>query len=274
MLVTPPNFVPFDAQPGRVATLRRFVFRGSDVLVGETGALPDETVIGTYGASLSEPEDVGALGDVGYVVHFVPSTAEPPRGYRFQGIRSLWSLWDEPQVAVAVRAFQLQNWARTHRFCGACGAATERIPNERGIKCPACGFCAYPRISPAMMVLITRGDAMLLASNVNFPPNRYSALAGFLEIGENIEDAVHREVMEEVGLRVKNLRYFASQSWPFPHSLMIAFNAEYESGDIRVDPNEIRHAQWFGPNDPLPDLPPHLSIARALVDSHLARWSI
>jgi NAD+ diphosphatase len=121
-------------------------------------------------------------------------------------------------------------------------------------------------------VLIKKDEKVLLARNVTFPPNRYSALAGFLEIGESIEEAVHREVFEEVGLRVHNLQYVASQAWPFPHSLMIAFTAEYLSGEIVTQPEEIADAKWFGPRDELPDLPPRLSIAKVLLDSVISRW--
>lgn len=168
-----------------------------------------------------------------------------------------------------MQASQLLEWVRTHRWCGACGVPTVRVPGERAMQCPRCGLRNYPRISPAMMVLVTRGHELLLASNVNFPPGRYSALAGFLEAGESVEAAIHREVAEEVGIQVHRPRYFGSQSWPFPHSLMIAFTAEWLAGDIHVDPTEIRDARWFTP-DTLPDLPPaNVSISRALVE-HVA----
>jgi NAD+ diphosphatase len=121
-----------------------------------------------------------------------------------------------------------------------------------------------------MMALVTKGDAILLARNVAVPAGgRMSALAGFLDPGESVEDAVHREVFEEVGLFVKELRYFGSQSWPFPGSLMVAFTAEYSSGEIKVDPNEIAEARWFGPGDKLPELPPAQSISRALIEANL-----
>jgi NAD+ diphosphatase len=171
-------------------------------------------------------------------------------------------------LAVAGRAFQIAEWARTHRFCGVCGAPMQLVAGERAMKC-ACGHQAYPRISPAMMVLVKKGPAILLARNANFPPGRMSALAGFVEPGESIEDAVHREVFEEVGLKVKDLRYFASQSWPFPHSLMIAFTAEYAGGDITLHDNEIAEARFFGPDDTLPTLSPTQSISRALIDANL-----
>ncbi|MGZ5104875.1 MAG: NAD(+) diphosphatase, partial [Usitatibacter sp.] len=135
-----------------------------------------------------------------------------------------------------------------------------------------CGHTAYPRIAPAMMALVKKGPAILLARNVAVPAGgRMSALAGFLEPGESVEDAVHREVHEEVGLFVKDLRYFASQSWPFPGSLMVAFTAEYAGGEIKVDPAEIAEARWFGPGDALPELPPTQSISRALIEANLPR---
>jgi NAD+ diphosphatase len=124
-----------------------------------------------------------------------------------------------------------------------------------------------------MMVLIKKGDAILLARHTASPTNRFSALAGFLEAGESIEEAVHREVFEEVGLRIHNLRYFGSQSWPFPHSLMIAYTADYLSGEIRPDENEIAEAHWYGPDDSLPEYASEISIAGALINSHLAMVS-
>jgi NAD+ diphosphatase len=139
---------------------------------------------------------------------------------------------------------------------------------ERCFKCVECGHMAYPRISPAMMVLIRKGDAVLLAMHVASPAKRFTPLAGFLEAGESIEEAVHREVFEEVGLQVTNLRYFGSQSWPFPHSLMIAFTADYAAGEIRVDPAEIAEARWFGAGDDWPERVPHISISSMLVDAH------
>jgi NAD+ diphosphatase len=141
-------------------------------------------------------------------------------------------------------------------------------PGERAMRCE-CGHIAYPRISPAMMVLVRRGPAILLARNVAAPGGRFNALAGFLEPGESIEDAIHREVREEVGLEVREPRYFASQSWPFPGSLMIAFTAEYARGDIVPDRTEIAEARWYGPGDALPDLPPAQSISRALIEANL-----
>ena len=124
-----------------------------------------------------------------------------------------------------------------------------------------------------MMVLIRKDNAILLARHTASPTNRFSALAGFLEAGESIEEAVHREVMEEVGLKIHNLRYFGSQSWPFPHSLMIAYTADYLSGEIRPDENEIAEARWVGPNDSLPEYASEVSIAAALINSHLATVS-
>ena len=147
---------------------------------------------------------------------------------------------------------------------------TVTASHERMRSCPRCNLSVYPRISPAMMVLVTRGRQLLLGRGVNFPAGFYSALAGFVEAGETIEQTVHREVMEEVGLRVRNLRYFASQSWPFPNSLMIAFNAEYDGGDLRIDPAELVDAQWFEPEE-LPRMPPRFSIARALTRCNAGR---
>lgn len=195
-----------------------------------------------------------------------------PEGLRAAGLRQWFGELPDVDLAIAMRAVQLLEWDRTHRFCGACGQPTEILPGERARRCLRCELATYPRIAPAMMVLVSRGRQMLLGRGINFPAGRYSALAGFVEAGETIEQAVVREVREEVGIEICNLRYFASQSWPFPHSLMIAFRADWAAGEIRVDPKELADAQWFDPAA-LPAIPPPVSIARALIDATRAELS-
>jgi NAD+ diphosphatase len=267
MLVSPARF---DSAIYDVRTARNTIdlyFRKSELLVNETGDA-FATIEHTIEASVA----LGGIDGAVYVAHRLPDDAaiDAIRGgaQRFAGLRSLFTSMPSSELAIALRGNQLLEWDRTHRFCGACGTETVRETNERARRCPSCGLSAYPRISPAMMCLVTRGKEILLARNANFPPGRYSALAGFLEAGESIEDAVHREVREEVGVEVKNLRYFASQSWPFPNSLMIAFTAEYAGGELKPNGHEIVEADWFLPGN-LPQLPPSVSIARALIDGTL-----
>jgi len=269
MLQTPAGFVPsIDAAAG-VAVRRVIVVHRDKILLHATSlALPPAPP-----APLA-PDSRLALGTwqgVYYEVGLADDDSVPDAGHAWFGLRSLFGVADDEFVGLAARAVQLAEWARTNRYCGVCATPTVRMPGERACKCPACGFTAYPRVSPAMMVLIRKGDAILLARHAQSPYQRFTALAGFLEAGESAEEAVHREVFEEVGLRVHNLQYFGSQSWPFPHSLMIAFTAEYLDGTIRVDENEIAEARWFGPDDAFPDLPPGLSIASALIGAHRPR---
>ena len=173
---------------------------------------------------------------------------------------------------VAGRAVQIVEWARTHRFCGRCGTETELAPGERAMRCPKCRLLAFPRLAPAMITLVTRGEGAdqeaLLAQGVNFRGSMYSCLAGFVEPGESLEGAVVREVREEVGIDVDNVRYWGSQPWPFPHSLMLGFHASYAGGDIACDPAEILDANWYR-RDALPNIPPGISIARKLIDAWL-----
>jgi NAD+ diphosphatase len=246
-----------------------FAFRGNEVLVRESDiALPDAAVVKSLAIAPENIFPVGIFEKEYCAAAWVPKEMQAPSGFAFKGLRSTFGKWDEPLIAVAGRAFQIVDWARNHRFCGACGRPMKPVAGERAMRCE-CGHVAYPRIAPAMMVLVKKGDAILLARNAAVPVGgRMSALAGFLEAGESVEDAVHREVHEEVGLSVKDLRYFASQSWPFPGSLMVAFTAEYSSGEIRVDPSEIAEAHWFGPGDKLPELPPAQSISRALIEAN------
>lgn len=270
MITTPPSFESLLLPVDHPAPLT-FAFRGGELLVREDGAaLPDAAAVAALAIEPARFQPVGLFGGVFCRAAWVEKETAAPPGHAFRGMRSLFGRLDEGTVAVAGRAFQIAEWARTHRFCGACGEPMSQAAGERVMKC-RCGHSAYPRISPAMMTLVRRGGRILLARNVAAPAGRMSALAGFLEAGESVEDAVHREVREEVGLEVRDLRYFASQSWPFPHSLMIAFTAEYAGGELRVDGAEIVEARWFGPGDALPDLPPPYSVSRALIDAHLPK---
>jgi NAD+ diphosphatase len=181
-------------------------------------------------------------------------------------LRALFGLAGAEAFALAGRATQLLDWQNNHRYCGSCGTPTTPKTGELAMSCPNCGLLAYPRISPAVMVLVSRGDELLLARSPHFRPGVYSALAGFVEAGETLEQCALREVHEEVGIAITNLRYFRSQSWPFPNSLMLAFFADYAGGEITPQPSEIEDAGWFSP-DALPELPDHLSIARQLIDA-------
>ena len=269
MLKTPAHFSPLLKAQEHTAPIN-FLFRGDELLVnaGEL-SLPSADIAAWLGLPDEQFHPVGQMADTYCQTLSLPKAIQAPEGYVFKKLRPLFGAMDDGLLAVAGRAFQISDWARTHRFCGACGAPTHQLPGERCMKCAACGHAAYPRISPAMMVLIRRGNQILLARHAASPAPFYTALAGFVEAGESVEEAVHREVYEEVGLRVGQLTYFSSQPWPFPHSLMIAFTAEYESGDIRIDPSEIADARWYGPGEALPLTPHSISIASSLIRAHL-----
>jgi NAD+ diphosphatase len=268
MLQTPASFTPL-VKPQAAADTLSFLFHNGRLLVHEADlALPDAAVVQDLAHVLQRLEPVGLLDGRYCQAGWLDDEALAPAGYAWRGLRSLFGELDEALLGVAGRAAQIAEWARTHRFCGNCGGPMLRQEHERSVKCANCGHVAYPRISPAMMVLVRKGDAVLLAQHAQYAVQRFVPLAGFLEAGETIEEAVHREVFEEVGLRVQNLRYFGSQSWPFPHSLMIAFTADYLDGEIRVDPAEITEARWFGPDDAWPERVPQVSISSLLVDAH------
>jgi NAD+ diphosphatase len=183
----------------------------------------------------------------------------------FISMRALLIQNETSFFGIASRAWQVALFMRTHRFCGQCGSAMQQIDWEMAMQCSRCQHRCYPRISPCIIVSIRREGKILLAQG---KPQRarqmFSTLAGFVESGEKLEQAVHREVFEEVGITVKNLRYFSSQPWPFPHSLMVGFLADFDSGEIEVDGKEILEAYWFDP-DKLPNIPPKLSIAGQLI---------
>lgn len=193
-------------------------------------------------------------------------------GCHWQGLRQYMMQAEHAIFRMLSVAEQVSNWYRDHRFCGRCGTPSQQVAGERCMRCPSCGQDSYARISPSMIVLVTRGDEILLARSTRFVSGMYSTLAGFVEPGESAEECVAREVREEVGVEVRNVRYMGSQSWPFPHSLMLGFHAEYAGGEIVPQPEEIEDAAWFH-IERLPQLPMPQSIARYLIELYLARRS-
>lgn len=198
----------------------------------------------------------------------LPDTFNLPEEGSLKGLWDLYGHLDEDLYKVAVRALQIVDWDRTHQFCGRCGTRTINRDDVRAKECPKCKFVMFPRISPAVIVLVEKEEMVLLARAKRFPTEFYSVLAGFVEPGETLEEAIHREIKEEVGIDVKEIRYFGSQPWPFPDSLMIAFTAKYAGGEIMVDGEEIAFAGWFNSRN-LPEIPKRISIARQLIDWYI-----
>lgn len=187
----------------------------------------------------------------------------------FEPLRRLFGRLAPDLFGVALRAEHITYWDCTSRFCGRCGASTRFSSDERAKVCSGCGFTIYPRLSPAVIVAVVRDGKLLLANSTRFPSKFFSVIAGFVDVGETLEECVAREVMEETGIEVKEIRYHSSQPWPFPDSLMVGFTAKYARGEILVDHAELSEAGWFGP-DELPQIPDKLSIARRLIDWFIA----
>ncbi len=206
------------------------------------------------------------VGDVNGTTSFVIVLEECPGqlGYEWNGLRQFLPEIPEEDFNLAGRALQLSYWRRDHQFCGRCGGVMREHSKESAMECLDCETLVFPRLNPCVMVLITREDECLLAHNATFREGLYSSLAGFIEPGESVEETLHREVKEEVGVSVTNIRYFSSQPWPFPAQLMLAYTAEHESGDIEIDGVEILDAKWFRFDD-LPTIPSPGTIAGKLL---------
>ena len=250
-----------------------FVFQSSKLLLFEHNAqllVPETTSLSQFNLNPVRHHYLGELLDRPCYCVELADDAAKPEGASLLGLRDVFGRIADDHFALAGRAIQILNWDRCHQYCGACATPTKLKDNERARECPSCGLVSYPRLAPAVMVLVRREQQLLLARSPHFPPGMYSALAGFVDPGESLEQTIVREVQEEVGLRVTNLRYFASQPWPFPHALMIAFTADYLDGQITPDPTEIEDAQWFELNA-LPRLPSTISISRRLIDSVIAK---
>jgi NAD+ diphosphatase len=223
----------------------------------ELGSLDLETSQGLYLGATEGQACLLAHGD---------ASAPAPEGLEWAELRPLWSALPEELFWVAGRANHLAGWDRSHRLCGACGADLSLLEEEWAKTCRSCGQTYYPQVSPAVIASVVDGDRILLARNRHYRYPFFSVLAGFVEPGENLEAAVHREIREEVGVEVKNIRYFGSQPWPFPNSLMIGFIADYAGGEISPDPDEILEARWFT-RDAMPEMPASISIARRLIEA-------
>lgn len=264
-------FSPAVARPHDVVEARVIVSQGAGLVVrfeGEKLILPTLADLAPHGLTLDTCDDY--LGTLDGEHLFAATLAQPlPAPFVTRKLRSLYLAIDDGLFAAASRAVQVSAWLATHRFCGQCGRPTTRVATERAMQCTTCDLRFYPRIAPAIIVLVRRGAQALLARGTRFPMPMYSTLAGFSEVGESLEETLAREIKEEVGITVTNPRYFGSQSWPFPNSLMVGFFADYESGDLTLDSNEIVDAKWFDAHD-LPLIPPGLSIARRLIDHWIA----
>ena len=246
-----------------------FVVMGAQILGISEGGIPrpvDADEFRWLDVEVHSKTYLGALR--GKPCFALDVSGDVPPGYALADLRSWLGRVDSSLFYLAGRAKQIVDLNRNNKYCGRCGTPTNEHKSDRARHCDACGLTAYPRLSPSIIVLVRRGDDMLLARNANWPNGFFSTLAGFVEPGESIEQTVHREVKEEVGIRVTNLRYLGSQSWPFPDSLMLGFHCDYESGDLHFADEEISEARWFK-YDELPNVPGGTAISRWLIDEFI-----
>ena len=260
-----PDFTPPADKPESALW---FIFDKGRLLVkinNDNCSVPDTSDLASYTLVINHEQYLGSLDE--HPCYAAEYAGDPLRDTEltFKDLRGLFGTLEEDLIWIAGRANQLVNWSQTHRHCGRCGKLTEDKTDERAKTCPDCGLINYPRLSPAVIVAVLKDGRILLGRNKRFKLPFYSVLAGFVEPGETLEECVKREIHEEVGIKVKNIRYFGSQPWPFPDSLMIAFIADYAGGDINTDGSEIIDAAWFE-RDNLPKIPPKISIARQLID--------
>jgi NAD+ diphosphatase len=279
-----------------------FIFAGADIFLPRPGA--STPGLSTPGVPASGPgpgpgQDQGILEGFGTQPrrdyswegrHYIAlaldekgAEAATARGLLRSPLRQAIGLFDPAAMRPALKGLALLNWLEGARRCGACGVelvdaatadaatadAATADEDQGGRRCPACGRMHFPKISPAVIVLVRREGKALLARNARFPPGRFGLVAGFVDPGETLEEAAARELREEAGIEVRNLVYRKSQPWPFPDSLMLAFTADWAGGEAKPDGREIVELRWCGP-DELPSIPPPGSVARWLIDEFVA----
>jgi NAD+ diphosphatase len=250
-----------------------FVYQGNNLLWSGNPGIPDPVSRKLWQQSILSALPCFYFGSYQGLPCFAvnyESEAALPEGTEWIGLRSILVEQEAPFFTMAGRGKQILEFNLANRFCGKCGHPTSSHAHEIALHCPGCSHVMYPHVSPCMIVLVTRGEELLLARSARFPNAMYSTLAGFIEPGETIEQAVHREVAEEVGVSIRTPRYFASQSWPFPHQLMIGFHAEYDSGEIRIDDDEIVDARWWH-YSALPLTPTKAAMSGMLIADYINR---
>jgi len=266
-------FVPGHRGPAQVeGEVACCLFHGNRVFVARAGGRPvlPRVDVDACGIALDAAHYLGTLDGAHCYGMALPRGAALPQGLELLGMRALILEGDELVAGIAGQAFQLIEWARTHRHCGACGQPTLRHAADRALECPDCKLVFYPRISPVMMALVYRDNEILLTRKPGYAPGRYTVVAGFVEAGESLEQCLAREVREEVGVEIRNPRYYGSQPWPFPNSLVMAFSAEWAGGEVVPDGTELEDARWFS-IDALPELPEAVHVSRQLIEDTLAR---
>jgi NAD+ diphosphatase len=270
---SPLPFVPHHGgpeQPDPDALM--FAFQKRELLVTSGRAVPTYTDIVMSGAEIVRTQYLGCLGDTHCYSSELADSPSPPGDMLYRDLRRLNNALHPELHAVAGRAVQIVEWDRTHQFCGACGGSTELSARDRSRRCPACKIPMYPRLAPAMIVAVEKGNQILLARSGHFPAGIYSVLAGFIEPGESAEEAVIREVWEESRIVVEDVQYFGSQPWPYPNSLMLGFTAKYKSGEVDTSQDEeVEDAGWFGIDSMPETFPGRVSISQWLLHDFLDR---
>ena len=250
--------------------VRVLAFAGTRMFVrsDDPVELPSLADLHACGPFIAGPFDMGRVGGRdALAVALTPDAA--CSGLEPKGLRELFGVLPDSLMAAAARASQTLEWALAHAFCGRCGSPTDYSATELARTCPACGAVYYPRITPAVIILVRKGPEVLLARGRRFGPRFYSLIAGFVEPGETLEQAVEREVREEVGIEIRDIKYFDSQSWPFPSQLMVGFTAEFASGSLSINESELSDARWFRIDELPPDIdiPTTFSISGRLIRS-------
>ena len=269
----PLHFIPHHIAPEDPGSSPHcFAFRKRELLVMENGRLPSVEEIDSHSIEALRRQYLGVYRESHCFSLELASDHPPPPGMAFRDLRMLFGSLEPELHTIAGRAVQIVEWDRTHQFCGVCGSRTELSEGDRSRSCPECRIPMYPRLSPAMIVAVEKNDQILLGRSSHFPPGIYSVLAGFVEPGESAEDAVIREVYEETRIVVDDVRYFGSQPWPFPNSLMLGFTARYVSGEIDTQfDDEIEDAKWCSVEDMPNTFPGSISISQWLLNDFLER---
>lgn len=224
-------------------------------------------------ADVRQSEYLGRWGESPcFAVRLRDDEAPLPAACRWWGMREALAEQNQENICLISMGMQLLQWRATVKYCAVCAAVLVPQCGERAQRCPACAQLYYPRINPAVITAVFHQGKILLARNRNFGGTMFSLIAGYVEAGENLEQAAARELHEEVGVRVCNLRYWGSQTWPFHAALMFGFTADYAGGELRPDGVEIVEAGWFSPGQ-MPELPRRGSIARRMVDEYLSRFA-